>query len=553
MNDVLIVPPLGGPEWPTLGPAVCAWIEKWLVFGPGDLRGKKAKLDREKKGLIYRMYEVYPKGHPQQGRRRFKRAAISLRKGSAKTELAAWIAACELHPDAPVRCFDWRQVGEDEWEPLGRGVIDPYIPMVAYTKEQSDDLAYAALMAVIGEGPLKHDFDIGLSRIIRADGSGKAVALANAPNARDGARTTFQCFDEAHRLVLPAQKKAHETMLANIPKRYLADAWSLETTTAFSPGENSVAEDTMDYARMVEEGRIKNPTLFFFHRQAGDRHKKLETEEQILAALLEASGPVADWSDLHGIVVQWQNPKADKAFLERVWLNRPIKSSSRAFDVEEWDSCYRPGYRPAKGARISLGFDGARRKDSTVLVGCELTTGFCFNLGAWEMPPEARSKDDSEEGWEVPVSEVQSAVESAFTEYRVSRMYCDPAYWADTVDGWAGKWGKDVVFAWWTNRDRVMAFAIRAFEDAVKAGELCHDGDELIKRHIGNAAKRELRMRDSHEIPYFCIQKERPDSLFKIDGAMATILAWEARGDAVKAGALGDDDPAFEMFFVGGR
>src|SRR5688572_11489901 len=90
--------------YPTLGPLVCEWIEEKLVFGPGDLRGQPAILDDEKRGLIYRSYEIYPKGHEMEGRRRFKRVAYSLRKGSAKTELAAWIAAAELHPTAPVRC-----------------------------------------------------------------------------------------------------------------------------------------------------------------------------------------------------------------------------------------------------------------------------------------------------------------------------------------------------------------------------------------------------------------------------------------------------------------
>jgi phage terminase large subunit-like protein len=51
------------------------------------------------------MYEIYPQGHTQAGRRRFKRVGLSLAKGLAKTEFAAWIAACELHPDAPVRCL----------------------------------------------------------------------------------------------------------------------------------------------------------------------------------------------------------------------------------------------------------------------------------------------------------------------------------------------------------------------------------------------------------------------------------------------------------------
>ena len=59
------------------------------AFGPGDLRGQPAKIDPEKRALIYRAYEVFPQDHPKAGRRRFRRVTLSLRKGLAKTELAA--------------------------------------------------------------------------------------------------------------------------------------------------------------------------------------------------------------------------------------------------------------------------------------------------------------------------------------------------------------------------------------------------------------------------------------------------------------------------------
>ena len=250
--STLIVPPLDEQPWPTLGSQVCAFIEAYLVFGPGDLRGEPARLDAEKRALLYRMYEIYPQGHRAAGRRRFKRCGISLRKGTAKTELAAWIAAVELHSDGPVRCDGFDAYGE----PVGRGVTDPYIPMVACTEEQSDELAYGALRVILGHSPLADDFDIGLERIMRIDGDGKAVSLATSPSARDGARTTMQVFDETHRLTSPRLRAAHRTMLANVPKRYRGDAWSLEITTAPAPGENSIAEDTMDYARQVADGEL---------------------------------------------------------------------------------------------------------------------------------------------------------------------------------------------------------------------------------------------------------------------------------------------------------
>ncbi|HEY3478762.1 MAG TPA: terminase, partial [Streptomyces sp.] len=87
----LIVPPYDEEPWPTLGPQVCDLIEDGACFGPGDLRGEPAVIDDETRALFYRAYEVYPKGHERAGKRRFNRVGWSLRKGTAKTEKAAWI------------------------------------------------------------------------------------------------------------------------------------------------------------------------------------------------------------------------------------------------------------------------------------------------------------------------------------------------------------------------------------------------------------------------------------------------------------------------------
>ncbi len=522
---VLMVPADKEP-YPSLGGQVVDFIESYLVHGPGDLRGEPVRLDAEKRALIWRMYEVYPKRHEQAGRRRFKRVALSLRKGTAKTELAAFIAAVELHPDGPVRCDGFDAKGQ----PVGVGVTDPYIPMVAYTEEQSDELAYGALRIILMYSEVAGDFDIGLERIMRIGGDGKAVSLSTSPNARDGARTTFQVFDETHRFSLPALKRAHRVMLANIPKRYLSDAWSFEITTAPAPGEGSVAEDTMDYARQVRDGAINDSRLFFFHREAGDKHD-MSTPEGIRAAVIEASGPAAEWSDIDGICAQWLDPTADKTYLERVWLNRLVRSSERAFDVEQWNGLTRPDYEIPAGALVALGFDGARWHDSTALVVTEIATGFQQIAGLWERPPLV-------EKWEVPAGEVDDAVTLAFERYDVWRMYCDPPYWETTVAEWAGRYGEKRVLEWWTNRPKAMSYAIKSFANAIAAGDLQHDGDERLRRHVGNAVRKVLNIRDEEGNHLWTIYKERPDSPHKIDAAMAAVLSWEAKSDAIAAGAL---------------
>lgn len=524
---VLMVPDDGDQLWPTLGPQVCDFIERYLVHGPGDLRGQPVRLDEEKRAFIYRMYEVYPKNHQLAGRRRFKRVVLCLPKGVGKTELAAWIAACELHPEAPVRTVGWTRDGE----PIGGPVTDPYIPLVAYTEEQSDELAYGALKAILEESPLRDDFDIGLERIMRRRGDGKAVSLASAPSARDGARTTFQVCDETHWWTSPRLRQAHTTMMANLPKRRAADAWILEITTAPEPGAGSVAEDAIEYARAVADGRVKDAKLFFFWRFAGDGHD-LETEEGFRAAVIEASGAAAAWRDIDAIVDLWRDPTADRQYLERVWLNRLVKSGRQAFDIEKWRSLARPESPVKDGDLITIGFDGAQFHDSTAIVCTHVETGYQWLAGLWECP------FGQEETWQVPAEEVDAVIADLFERYDVWRMYADPPYWQSWVAAWAGRYGEQRVVEWWTNRRKAMAYALEAFETAINEGAISHSGDRRLERHLGNARRKDLPQKAEDGRPLWLIQKERPDSPHKIDATMAAVLSWEARMDAIAAGAL---------------
>ena len=533
-----VVPGPDARPWPTLGPQVVDAIEAGLAFGPGDLRGEPARVDAETRAFIYRAYEVHPypgwprakppKASPRAGRRRFKRVALSLRKGTAKTEKAAWIGAVELHPEGPVRCDGWRKVA-GVWEPVGRGVRDPYIPMVAYTEEQTEELAYGALMVVLGEGPWADDFDIGLERVVRADGTGKAVPLANAPSARDGARTTFQHFDETHRFIREALRQAHTTMLANIPKRPMADPWSLETTTMYAPGQGSVAEATHDTARHIATGAVKDPRLFYFHRQASEHHD-LTTDAGLRAAVLEAGGPYAEWSDNDSIAETIRSsPPRDQPYNIRVWLNRPMRDAQHAFEVERWKQLAKPGRRIRSGALITLGFDGSRTRDGTALVATHVRSGFQWVVGVWERPPGVPR-------WEVPADQVNLKLAEAFRDYDVWRLYGDPAYWETQLSEWAGRYGEERVVKWWTLRDLPMAKACRAYADALNGGELSHPGDDRFTAHIGNSRRRYIPTLDDHGERMWVITKERPDSEHHIDVAAAAVLSWEARLDAIASG-----------------
>ncbi|MGW4719782.1 terminase, partial [Nocardia sp. NPDC004260] len=239
----------------------------------------------------------------------------------------------------------------------------------------------------------------------------------------------------------------------------------------------------------------------------------------------EASGPdVAEWSDIEGIAGQWDRPKADKTYLERVWTNRWTQMSAQAFDVRKWNALGLTGEQIPLRARVTVGFDGARMRDSTAIVVVDVDTGFAQLEGLWERP------EDAEDDWEVDESEVTEKVAELMRRFRVAKMYCDPPHWNNTVGEWSVTW-PDKVEEWWTNRTRPMVNAITDFIEAIDTGRLSHNGDPDLTRHIGNAGKRQTNLLDERGERMWILGKLHPTR--KFDACMAAILAWKARMDVV--------------------
>lgn len=538
---VLIVPPLD-LSYPTLGPQVCDWIEANCVFGPGSLQGQPAVLDREKRAFIYRAYELHPRSSHLAGTRHFQRAALEWRKGTAKSELGAWITYAELANDAPVRFDGWDAKGN----PVGRPVNSPYIPMLAVTAEQVEELMFAVLRAVVEESPNADSYLITNERITRLDHFGRpdgdAVPVANAPGSRDGARTTFSPVDEPHRLYLPRQREAHETMVQNLHKRQMEDPWMLYVSTAGRAGQGSIQEDLRGEAEEIAKGQREDPTLFFVSRWAGPEHKDLSTVEKRIAAVADATGPIGEWGlgQFERIARDYDRKGVDTAYWERVWLNRWRAGDSQAFDMIRVNELKTENRIP-DGAFVALGFDGARFRDATALTAVDITTGVAELLGLWERPVDA-------EEWEVPESEVTQLVADAMKRYDVWRLYADPPHWVETVAGWAQTWPKRVV-EWWTNRHRNMAFKTRDLLEAIDSGAITLGAnafrDDLI-RHMGNTGKHELKIRDDHGEPLWVPSKADGRLEDKIDASVSLILAWTAALDARRSG----DQPKPETSYI---
>lgn len=510
-SDVrLLVPPPDEEVWPTLGPQVCDWIEANLVHGPGDVLGNPVTLIDEWVLFLYRAYEVYPHGHQFAGRRRFKRVVLSRRKGVAKTELAAMIAIAEMDPTAPVRCVEWRKT-RGGFEPVGGPVRDPYIPMVAYTEEQADELGFWSAHEILAHSELGNAYDIGLQRITHRSHAGRMQALASAPSARDGARTTFQWFDETHLFVSDRLRMAHQTMLRNIPKRVAADAWTLETTTMYDPAEHSVAQGSHAYALDVASGKIKDSRLLFDHRQASMVHD-LSTKKGLTAAITEASGDAIAYTDLESVASLFRDPQTEESDFRRFWLNQRVKSSKRwlAPDMVRGRQLER---ELEPGTEVVLAFDGSYNRDSTALVGCTIEEHpHLFVVGKWIRPAQAPLT------WRVSRTEVDEAVRAAMERFDVRELAPDPHGWGREIEEWESAFG-EVVVMFNTDQPSRMGPAADDFTQGLSDGEFTIQPDEELMQHFEHCVPVDRR---GYTVP----TKSAPDSPDKIDLAIAAVVAY---------------------------
>ena len=519
----LVVPKLGDePILPSLGGFVCDFIEGRLVHGPGDVRGGRS-CHGEYRLAIWRMYEVYPPKHSQAGRRRFKRAAIFRRKGLAKTELLACVAIAEFDPTAPVRCTSWRKATSDdvaegyqpsELVPVGGPVRDPFIPLLATTEDQSEELAYGTAKAILENCELGNAYDVGEERIRHRQAPGELKAVAGAPGARDGGRTTFNGFDETHLYLAQRLLKAHATMLRNTAKRKIADAWSLEVSTMYEPGENSVAEATHAYALDIAEGRIADHALYFDHRQAALVHD-LSRRRELVRAIEEASGDGIDFADVAAIANEYLDPTKDRQAFRRYFLNQRVKGASRWIAPEVVEPLVVKRRRTVKAETpIVLAFDGSYNRDSTALVGCTIAARpHVFVVAAWERPRSAPLGS-----WRTPRGEVLEEVRAAMGRYDVRELAPDPPGWHREIEELEDEFG-EVVVRFETSQPSRMGPAASTFLEDAKEGAFSLEDSEPLRRHLANCVSVERR-------GFVMPTKAARDSADKIDVAVGAVVAY---------------------------
>lgn len=541
----------------SLGWLALAWIEHLVVHGPGDVQGRSLRrddpdglpLDRELEQLTLDCYAL-----DQRGRRLYDSVFFSRAKGRDKSGHAGRIGLFEAL--GPCRFAGWAKGGEvytDPWglgfehryepgDPMGKPITYPFLRCMA-TEENQTGNVYDVIYLNLTEGPLSQvpGIDPGVTKTILPDG-GEIVPSTSGSASKDGGKESWVDFDETHLYDTPELRQMYATVRRNCGKRRAAEPWTLETSTMYQPGADSVAEASHKLAHQIRDGKIRLPRFLFDHRQAPD-DVDLTDEDQVLAALREAYGEFADVMDMDRLLAEVWDPRNSPADSRRYWFNQVHEAADAWIAPHEWAARFAGDRIVADGEAITLGFDGSRQRargvtDATALIACTVSDGHLFEplaQSVWEQPT---GPDGAE--WEVPVLAVDAAVRAVFARYRVVGFLADPARWETYIAAWEASYGAKLKvkasgqhpIQWWMSggRSHLVVQTLEQFHSAVLDGECTHDGSYALTRHVLNARRRPTKVGMQ-------IAKEHPDSANKIDAAIAATLAWRARLMAVAAGA----------------
>lgn len=508
-------------EWPTLGYEVAKWIQANVVIPDGEFQGQPFILTEWQLRFIvhfYRLKEdaVVDTAKPSRAFYYERGGQLVAPQKAGKDPLAAAQAIAEGY--GPVLFAGWDAHGK----PIGRHWNTPHIQVAAVSLDQTDN-TWRSLQPMIELSHLHADIpDTGLTRI-NLPNRGIIEPVTSSARSRLGQRITFAIQGEAH----DWNEKNGGRKLADTQRRNLAGMGGrfIEIGNAWDPNEQSVAQQT--YER--ESGVYK----MFFHGGDGSIRNKRE-RMKVLRGLYQDSW----WVDPDRISLEIETllDRGEVAQAERFFMNRIVPGEDRAFNSKRWRELARPDKKPPpESTLIVVGVDGARYEDALAIVATEVETGFQWIAGMWEKPPSAT--DD----YEHPLEEVDQTVIDLFGHYTVWRLYVDPGSQTANIsilmEKWQGRWTDKKVVEWLMSRPRIAATMIQRYAGAIEIGDVSHDGDERFARHIENARRKGIQAYDDDGRRLWTISKEAPLSPKKIDAAAAAALSWEARGDALAAGA----------------
>ncbi|NDK31190.1 condensation domain-containing protein [Nesterenkonia haasae] len=537
---------LGVVDFPTLGDLLDGWIEAHCKVPNGFDRGKSFSLSDWQFWCVANHYRVRKsaKWIPASPMRSqafvYRRSQIVAPQKTGKGPLSAAIVASEAV--GPTLFGGWAAEGDqyrcedhgcpcgwefdyEPGEPMGIRQPSPLIQLLATSEDQVDNV-YGPLKAMIKLGPLGDLMKVreGFIRIMggsdeKADDFDKIEAVSSSAQSRLGNPISFALQDEtgtytvSNKLVKVAQTQRRG--LAGMGGR------AMETTNAWDPADNSVAQQTF-------ESTAKD--IFKFYRQPpADLSYKNKRERRRIHQFVYAGSPWVNLDDIEAEAAELL--EQDPAQAERFFGNRVVYGAGTWLSDEHVVAMEKEHPLPPDGTSVAGGFDGSDHDDWTA-IKLETKEGLLFTP---LYGPDSRPAywNPSEWGGTIPRGEVEAAWDEISRRYELVRVYCDPGFhdersWESDIETWAQLYGEKVFISWPTNMIGRMFPALTRFHADLRSGEVMLDDCSATRVHLQNA-KKVSKTQDRYVLG-------KPAQTQKIDIAVTSVLAHEAAADARAAG-----------------
>lgn len=513
-------------DFPTLWVAL-DWVTQHARVPDGFDRGAPFVLSGWQEWCLANAYRVRPEAQRGQLATAFhwRRSQIVMPQKAGKGPYSA--ARICVEAVGPALFAGWASGGEawdcrdhgcgcgwvyayEPGEAMGMPWPTPLIQITAFSNEQTSNI-YDALRPMIELGPLADLIPHTGEVFTRLPNDGRIDTVTSSQQSRLGQRVTFVPQDETgiwtkgNRMVAVAETQRRG--LAGMGGR------AEETTNAWDPGENSVAQRTA-HAATTRGDIFRHHPLAPAHLSYRDKRDRRRIHRHVYAG--------SPWVDLDVIEPEaGELLEVDPAQAERFFGNRIVAGLGSWMPDGLWESSERANTVVPDGATVVLGFDGSDSDDWTAIRAVtEAGHRFTPTYG-----PDRRPTiwNPSQWGGSIPRGEVDAAVDELCRRYRVRRAYCDPRDWQSEIGAWALRHGEDVFVEWATYRIAQMHAALNRSLTDLKSGRATHDACPITAEHIGNARK-VAKPGDRYILA-------KPNNHQKIDVAMADTLAQEAWAD----------------------
>jgi hypothetical protein len=498
--------PEGLPEH-TLGWDVLAWTAEYLLQPDGPRAGSPWRFTDEQARFVLWWYAV-----DADGRFVFRRGMFRRMKGHGKDPVGAALACVELA--GPCRFAGWR-----DGKPEADAVYSAWIQTAAVSKDQTRNTMtlFPGMLSPLAQR--EYDIDIGKEIIYANRGRCRIEAVTSSPRALEGGRPTFTLKNETHHWLT-----ANEGLqMAEVIARNAAKTGNrvLAISNAHNPGEGSDAERDYDAWLKMAAGQSR-AMGFLYDSLEAPPDIELADRDSLLEGILAARGDSV-WLDPERLIEEIYDPQTAPSTSRRFYLNQIIAAEDAWLTPQEWDACAAPDKHVDYGELITLGLDGSKSNDHTVLMGCRVEDSHMFPLGVWD--PERYDGT-------IPTDLVDAAVVKAFSDYDVVGIYSDVHEWESYTDKWEQEFGDQLCarsterhpVKWDMRRQKETTLAAEAYRSAIIEGDLTQSGDKRIDQYHYNARRRP-------NVYGVTFSKESPFSSRKVDGVAAGMLARKARQD----------------------